>query len=279
MTKMTTGIALVCVLLSQPAFAQTPPPLPARPIAQLNLAESINPDNLVGLGDGALRAWIRDYTAWQAWAEKWLNRPQWSSHPFPYPFWKENPDLFSYAAPRRAEPEPPGGLEAACADRAGSSAARDALAQGCRLLNEWKDDYATQRIRWAVATARAQKDDTRRSRFLEHLHFASLWTNLQTASGGRAYGLAGVHATIDVHGRWQIYALPGIMVVSLPSLDGQRNVTVGYDWGFAVRLFNSRVPYLGIPVKVHLNLVQVWMPEAQQKTDMIGLSFTANRAR
>jgi len=82
-----------------------------------------------------------------------------------------------------------------------------------------------------------------------------------------------------VHGRWQIYALPGILAVSLPTVYGQRSVTVGYDWGFAVRRFNSRIPYLDFPVKVHLNLVQVWMPEVQQKTDMIGLSFTANRAR
>jgi hypothetical protein len=276
LTKMTTGIALVCVLLSQPSFAQTPNPLPSTPIATLNVTI---PVNVARLGDEALRTWIRDYTAWQEWAEKYLNRRQWAAHPFPYPFWKENPDLFSYVVPRRAEPEPPSGLGAACAGRAGSSAARDTLAQSCALLTVWQDDYSTQRIRWAVATTRAQKDDTSRSRFFEHIHFASLWTNLQTAPGGRAYGLAGVHATIDVKGRWQIYALPGIIAVSLPNLQGRRTVTVGYDWGFAVRLFNSRVPYLDLPVKVHLNLVQVWMPEVQQKIDMIGLSFTANRAR
>ena len=180
------------------------------------------------------------------------------------------------AAP--GEPSPPDGLEAACAERAASTGARDPLAQSCVLLTVWKDDYPTQRIRWAVATARAQKDDTRRSRFLEHIHFASLWTNLQAGPDDRAYGLAGVHATIDVYGRWQVYALPGIMAVSVPNQVGQRTVTIGYDWGFAVRLFNSHVPYAG-PVKVHLNLVQVWMPELHQKVDMIGLSITTNRTR
>lgn len=270
---ITSGIALLCGLLSQPALAQGPDLLPSSPIASIAV-----PVNTEGLGDAALRTWIRDYTAWQEWAEKWRNRPQWATHPFPYPFWKDNPDLFSYVAPRRAEPAPPDGLDAACAERAGSSAARDTLAESCRLLQVWKDDYSTQRIRWAVATARAQKDDTRRSRFLEHIHFASLWTNLQATAEGRAYGLAGVHATIDVYGRWQVYALPGIMAVSLPNLRGQRTVTIGYDWGFAVRLFNSRIPYVG-PVKVHLNLVHAWLPEVTQKIDMIGFSFTTNRTR
>ena len=268
------GTALVCLILCRPGFAQTPDPLPSRPIA----APAV-PIVAGGLDAGALRTWIHDYTAWQDWAEKWLNRRQWIAHPFPYPFWKDNPDFFSYIAPRRVEPPPPAGLEAACAERAASSTARDTLGQSCRLLTVWKDDYVTQRIRWAVAAVRAQKDDTSRSRFLEHIHFASLWTNMQAGGGERAYGLAGVHATIDVHGRWQIYALPGIMAVSIPDLQGRRAVTLGYDWGFAVRLFNSRIPYAGLPIKVHLNLVQVWMPEVQQRIDMFGLSFTANRAR
>jgi hypothetical protein len=272
--KKASGTALVCVILTQPAFAQTPEPLPSRPIASWAIPVAAD-----RLSNDALRTWIRDYTAWQDWAEKWLNRRQWNAHPFPYPFWKDNPDFFSYIAPRRVEPAPPIGLDAACADRAASATARDTLGQSCRLLTVWKDDYGTQRIRWAVATSRAQKDDTSRSRFIEHIHFASLWTNLQVGSGDRAYGLAGVHATIDVHGRWQIYALPGIMAVSVPDLEGRRAVTIGYDWGFAVRLFNSRIPYAGLPIKVHLNLVQVWMPEVQQKIDMVGLSFTANRPR
>ena len=56
-------------------------------------------------------------------------------------------------------------------------------------------------------------------------------------------------------------------------------VTVGYDWGMAFRLFNGRVPYVDLPVKVHLNLVQIWMPEVNQKIAMTGLSFSADRGR
>ena len=108
-------IALLCVAFSQPPAAPFPEPLPARPIAawaQPIAAERPAPNPL---DDETLDTWIHDYTRWRAWAEKWINRRQWVAHPFPYPFWKESPDLFSYVAPRRVEPEPPIGLEAACA--------------------------------------------------------------------------------------------------------------------------------------------------------------------
>ena len=240
-------------------------------------AAPVVPDDS-GRHSDALAAWISAYQSWQAWEAQWGNRRQWVLHPFPYPFWKERPDVFSYVAPRRVEPPPPAWLDETCAGKSGTSVEPDLRAEGCRLLVLWKDDYVTHQIRVATATARAQRDDTGRTRFLEHIHFASLWTNLD-AGGSRAYGLVGVHATIDVRGRWQIYALPGLMAVSLPTLQGPRAVTVGYDWGMAFRLFNGRVPYVGLPVKVHLNLVQIWLPEANQKIVMTGLSFSGNRGR
>jgi hypothetical protein len=231
------------------------------------------------LDEAALDRWIADYTEWREWSAKWGTRRQWVAYPFPYPFWKENPDIFSYVVPRRSEPDPPAGLEAACVEWPRSATSRDRRARACELLTFWKDDYPTQQIRSAVATARAQQDDVSRSRFIEHIHFASLWTSLQGFGDHGAYGLAGVHATIDVHGRWQIYALPGIMAVSVPNTRGRRTVTIGYDWGMAVRLGALRVPVAGLPLKVHLNLAHVWMPEVNQRLDMIGLSFSANRGR
>src|SRR5207253_11030472 len=109
-------------------------------------------------------------------------------------------------------------------------------------------------IRSAVATARAQKDDVSRSHLIEHIHFASLWTSLQRLGGDAAYGVAGIHATIDLHGRWQVYGLPGVMAGSVPNTPGRRIITVGHDWGMAVRLGALRLPIAGLPVKVHLNM-------------------------
>ena len=270
------GIVFLSALLQEPVSAQTPAPLPSRAIAAgLPAVATVDPG---AVDDRALEQWIRDYRAWQEWAARWINRRQWVMHPFPYPFWKDSPDVFSYVAPRRPEPVPPAGLEVECARWSGSSTERSPRAEACALLADWRDDYATQWLRGTVASASTSQDEPSKTRFIEHLHFASLWTNLDVG-GARAYGLAGVHATIDVRGRWQIYALPGVLAVSVPNLQGRRSVTIGYDWGMAVRLFNARVPYVGIPLKVHLNLVQVWMPEAHQKIAMAGLSFSANRSR
>jgi hypothetical protein len=267
---------VLILALGQPLAAQSSGTLPSKPVATWAPAVVIDRQTL---DEAAIDKWIQDYTRWREWADKWTNRRQWVTHPFPYPFWKESPEMFAYVAARRVEPQPPIGLEAACVSTPRSSGNRSRRVQACELLTVWKDDYATQQIRWAVATARAQKDDVSRSRFLEHIHFASLWSSVQGVGGGRAYGLAGIHATIDVKGRWQIYALPGVMAISVPNSRGQRVVTVGYDWGMAVRLGSLRVPLAGVPVKVHLNLAKVWMPEVGQRLDMIGLSFSPNPNR
>jgi hypothetical protein len=267
--------ALLGLALAQPVTAQTTDPLASRPIAMSVAPVALDES---GRGDETLAAWIEEYQAWQAWNAKWGNRRQWVLHPFPYPFWKETPDVFSYVAPRRVEPAPPPWLDEVCARQSGPAVDPGLRAEGCKLLLIWKEDYVTHQIRMATVASRTQRDEPRRTRFLEHLHFASLWTNLEVG-GNRAYGLAGVHATIDVRGRWQIYALPGVMAVSLPSLEGSRRVTIGYDWGMAFRLFSGRVPYIDLPVKVHLNLAQVWLPEINQKISMTGLSFSANRGR
>lgn len=267
----------MCVAVSQSVAAQSLDPIPSHPIAMWAAPVAIDDG---GRDRQALDAWIREYLAWQAWHAKWGNRRQWIPHPFPYPFWKETPDVFSYVAPRKTEPAPPVWLDELCAGYAATSVEPQSRTEGCRLLTVWKDDYVTHQLRVATATARAKRDDTGRSRFLEHIHFSGLWTNLDFGGGtGRVYGLAGVHATIDVHGRWQIYALPGVVAVSVPNVQGSRTVTIGYDWGMALRLFNLRIPVIGMPVKAHLNLAHVWMPEMHQKINMAGLSFTVNRSR
>ena len=168
-------------------------------------------------------------------------------------------------------------LEDACLQSAWSAAASDPMAEGCSVLTIWKDDYSTRRIRSQIATARAQKDIPTRTVLLEHIHFAGLWTDLQAQRDSSAYGLAGVHATIDVYGRWQIYAFPGVVAVTVPTREGERITAIGYDWGMAFRLFDVRVPFFNVPAKAHLNVVKVWVPEVGQRIDMVGLSLTLKK--
>jgi hypothetical protein len=280
--KCSIGLILLCVIyagtIDSQASAQTLDPLPARPttVGPTWLAVSVDSES-VDLNRRELEQWIAAYRAWQEWATKWLNKRQSVLHPFPYPFWKDSPALFSYVAPPRVEPAPPLWLESACAPTLRES---DLLAEGCELLTVWKDDLSTRKIRAEIVKARAQKDEPTKMVWYEHVHFAGLWIDPQPQRGlGGAYGLAGVHATIDVHDRWQIYALPGILAVSLPNWQGERIVTIGYDWGMAVRLFNFRVPFSSTPARAHLNLVKVWVPEVGQRIDMVGLSLTLKKNR
>jgi hypothetical protein len=231
-----------------------------------------------------LEQWMQQYGAWQEWAGTWLNRRQWALHPFPYPFWKDNASLFSYVATPRVEPAPPAWLPAACTEWESSAVDDAVLGDACRLLTISKHDDPALRIQSRVATPRtasgsnprAHVDNTVKTKFFERIHFAGLWSDIQP-QGSSAYGLAGVHATIDIRGRWQVYPFPGVMAVSMPNLQGKRMVTIGYDWGFALRLFDMRVPYFDIPARAHLNLTEVWVPEAGQKIEMIGLSFSLKK--
>jgi hypothetical protein len=272
------GIILVCLMFVQPAFAQAPDPLPARPMTMGNswwvIPPVVDPDER---SERELERWVQEYMAWQEWAEKWLNRPQWVLHPFPYPFWKDSPSLFSYVASTRVKPDPPMWLEATCVQWASSAADSDPLVEGCQLLTDWKDDDPTHRIRAQISLSRAREDKPSRTALYEHIHFASLWTTPQTQAAPGALGLAGIHATIDIQGRWQIYPFPGVMAVSVPNRQGERIISIGYDWGFAIRLFDFRVPFLDLPAKAHLNVVEIWVPEVEQKISMVGLSFTLKK--
>jgi hypothetical protein len=276
--RLWTGIILLWTLFVPPAFAQEPDSLPARPIAlgDLHLVTPVVYE-LDGTNARELDRWIHEYKSWQEWAEKWLNRRQWVMHPFPYPFWKESPFLFTYVASPRVKPDPPRWLEAVCLQQESPSVESDPVVEACHLFESWKDDYVAGQIRLEIATARSREVPPPKSVLFEHIHFASLWTTVQAGSGPGAYGLAGVHATIDIHGRWQVYAFPGVMAVDLPNGRGERIVTIGYDWGFAIRLFDFRIPYLEVPAKAHLNVVKIWVPEIPQKIDMIGLSFTLKK--
>lgn len=234
----------------------------------------VEPD---GVKEREMERWVHEYKAWQAWGEQWFNRPQWVLHPFPYPFWKDSPSLFSYVASPRVKPDPPMWLDATCVQWASSAAPSDPLAEGCRLLTDWKDDYPTRQIRAQISLSRAREDKPSRTALYEHIHFASLWTTPQTQAAPGALGLAGVHATIDIQGRWEVYAFPGVMALSVPNRQGERIISIGYDWGLAIRLFDFRIPYLDFPARAHLNVVEVWVPEVEQKISMVGLSFSLKK--
>jgi hypothetical protein len=191
---------------------------------------------LIVLSDERLQEiddWTRDFTAWQTWAARWTNRRQ--------------PGKWAYVVDRQQKPDPPVWLEDACAFADGDTR----LTHACDLLVSWHDDLTTGKIRRTVVDARAEQEAPSRSVWWQHLHIDGAWSTTQ--SNAMTFALVGAHYTIDVEGRLQIFAAPGMLVVSVPSLSGSRELWPATDWGASYRLFN-----VGRST-VHFNLVHAWI--------------------
>lgn len=180
-----------------------------------------------------LDQWTRDFAEWQTWSDRWLNRRQ--------------SGKWVYAVDRRKKPDPPFWLDDACSLLAGD----DQFVRPCELLASWRDDSIAERNRRAATATATQDEEVTKSAWWRHLHVDGLWSTTQ--SNTAALGLFGVHATIDIVGRVQVFAAPGLLVVSLPGFSGDRSLSPATDWGMTYRLFN-----VGRST-VHFNLVHAWM--------------------
>jgi hypothetical protein len=177
--------------------------------------------------------WARDFAEWQEWAERWLNRRQ--------------PGRWAYLIDRTKKPDPPAWLPDVCE----LAADDEHLVEGCRLLAAWRDDFIVARNRQTSVAAVTQQEEPTKTGWLQHLHVDGLWSTTQ--SNMMAFGLFGAHATIDVKGRVQVFAVPGILLMSVPQGFGRRELWPATDWGISYRLFNA-----GRSV-VHFNLVHAWI--------------------
>lgn len=211
----------------------------------------------------ALTQWIDDFTAWKLWNDKWRNRPE--------PGWFR-------ARERRPRPEPPEWLFSQCPDVAEDDRI---LSDACRLLLEWGDsDAAAQARRQQAPPVVARESRPAKSQWWEHIHLDTLWVMPQ--SGSNIYGVIGVHATIDIAGRLEMFVAPGAMLMNLPTPDGGREWTPATHWGFAFRLFDFRFPVTGRPATLHANVVKARVlagPTILGKStlDLVGFSITLKK--
>ena len=183
--------------------------------------------------------WVRDYTAWKEWFAKWHNRAE--------------PGLFG-TRERRPRPDPPAVLLATCPVPASADAV---LVNACHLLEEWRnDDVATEIIKQQVASSRAKKETEDRSVWWRHVHFDALWPMTQGTSG--VYGLVGLHSTIDLTGRVELFLAPGAMLMRVPGPAGPQ-WKPATDWGLSYRVTDFTMPGTKRPVTLHLNMARVWL--------------------
>lgn len=218
------------------AAAQTPDDdrLPSRPLP-LMFGEPLNEPPVLILSEediAAAEKWANDFAAWQTWAERWLGRRQ--------------PGFWNNYLDRQEKPDPPAWLNDAC----GLLAGEDPFVQPCDLLARWREDPLVTQARQASTAAVVQKEAPTKTAWWQHVHIDGLWSTTQ--SNMSAFGLFGAHATIDVVGRLQTFVTPGILLVSVPSLYGNREMMPATDWGISYRLF-----HVGRNT-VHFNLVRAW---------------------
>ena len=234
----------VCgLIIAAPAAAQTP----GAPTVPSDWNERVE----------ELRTWVSAYSDWKSWNEKWRNKvePGWVG-------FKE----------RRERPDPPVWLADECASLL---AAEGILGEACALLAEWKDPGSAKVRKRAVAQAQSEKPT--KTIWWEHVHLDAFWPMPEWRAG--IYGVIGVHATVAVAGRFQIFVAPGAILVNLPSGGKSREWQPAADWGIAYRLTDFRFPGTGQWASLHFNFAKAWILTGQPgitKADieLAGFSFT-----
>jgi hypothetical protein len=211
----------------------------------------------------ALERWTHDYDEWKAWFVKWRGRLE--------------PGWFS-AKQRRVAPAPPVWLPDACAsllEEAGP------LAGACRAWREWlHDNDGTGLLVQQAAQTQKQQEAVPKTVWWEHVHVDALWP--MTQSGSSAFGVAGMHTTLYVTKRMQVFLTPGAILMRLPAVSGGRTWSAATDWGFSYSLFDFRVPGMDRPSTLHLNMARVWVLGANGLTVpgelyLAGFSITFKR--
>jgi len=211
-----------------------------------------------------LKAWVEAFTKWQEWAAQWTGRRQ--------------PGVFTASRDRREKPDPPAWLAERCTLRSDDDS--ELLLRACRLLVEWREDYATAQTR--AARDRARVENPPKTVWWEHVHMDVLWPAMQWQSS--TYAVVGMHTTTTVKGRLQVFLTPGAMLLNLPARYGNRTWKFATNYGVGWRLSDFTFPGQR-PASLHVNLAKAWVLSdvsdvATGRTmDFVGFSLTFNKDR
>ena len=189
-----------------------------------------------------LERWTNDYDEYQAWFAQWRNRRE--------PGWWSSRD-------RRVPPVPPAWLPAACLTAADEDGV---LREACRALRDSERDLADEAAAVAAhqaAQVRARLESPQKTSWWSRVHIDAIWP--MTRSGSSAFGVAGMHVTVPVGKRFQVFAAPGAILMRLPAIDGTTKLTAATDWGFSFRLTDFHLPGMRRANTVHFNMARVWL--------------------
>jgi hypothetical protein len=262
-------IAMMAVLTitANASLAQTsdgPTALPAAPIplagqilAPSALPPAIDPSEHARRM-AALQLWTREFTKWLEWNGQWQGRME--------------PGIFG-VRDRRQKPDPPVWLFDECRDLI---EAYDALAAGCQLLAAWGEDYAAKQVREKILAQRTQREAPTKTTWWNYIHVDALWS---TPAVTATYGVVGIHATLKVVGRWQIFVAPGAILLNVPTSGRGREWRPATDLGVSYRLIDMNLPGSQRQGSLHLNFARAWIMGGSESlvnssVDLVGLSWT-----
>jgi hypothetical protein len=216
-----------------------------------------------------LTAWLTAMEKWQRYQAKWGNRPA--------------RDHLGRIAPRRPVPDPPEWLPAHCEAVAAAHLRPSAEeTTACRLVD---DPHApVTAVPTAVQKARQEAEaGPKHTSFLTRVHIDGLWTT--ASNNNRFYGIVGSHVTLVDVGRLQVFGPPGVLLLSVPDVNGDRRITLGYTWGISVRLTDVRLFGGTKDMTLFLNVSKVWTATGADSHgsgtgyDMMGLSLAPRKKR
>ena len=252
--------------VAAPASAQDlQEPLPARVIGTGDLEFIVFDAGQYDQRLRDLKRWMTDFDKWKQWNQQWRNTRQQG--------WLKT-------RARRERPDPPAWLADECdglfIEESGTEES-GTLPDACRTLAEWRDDEATAQLRGQQATARAQHEAPTKTIWWEHVHLDAMWPMAQT--GNSVFGVLGMHATVDVAGRFQVFVAPGAILLSLPNGPDSRELRPAVDWGIAYRCVDFTFPGIERRASLHINLARAWVMTGptnllKANVDLVGFSLT-----
>jgi len=249
-----------CVAASVPVSARDvqEPALPARVIGTGDVVFFIPDETQWGQRLGEMQRWITDYENWKRWYEVWRNKPE--------PGWIGHRD-------RRRRPDPPTWLDDECRDVVQD---HGILVDACRLLADWKDEQIVLQMRRQTTQTQVQHEAPTKNVWWEYVHFDALWAMPQV--GASVFGVLGMHATVQVAGRFQVFVAPGAILLNLPN-GKSREWRPATDWGMAYRIVDFTFPGTRRRASLHLNLARAWVLAGpsnviKSSIDLAGFSVT-----
>jgi len=254
-------LGIVTAAAGQTSAAQSPSQPSIEPVSEISIP-SLSEDQI-----SELNAWVTAMEKWQRYQAKWNNRPA--------------RDGLGRIAPRRPVPDPPEWLPAHCDAAAAAHVGLDAHeTTACRLL---ADPHAPiKSVPSPVQSARLDAEKgPKHSSFLTRIHIDGLWTT--ASSNNRFYGLVGSHVSLVDVGRLQVFGPPGVLLLSVPDVNGDRRLTLGYTWGLSVRLADVALFGRQKDMTLFLNVSKVWTATGADSQgtgsgyDMMGFSIAPRK--